>query len=151
MFGGFRIAVAVHLGGTRRVPGATKTTIFVDPAAPGSPQTTIFVDPAPPSLSQWPPGAPGNVWEGSKTIPMPFKTFLEPLRNHWDQLLPHSGRLWPPAASQCLKNLPLPHALQSSIIFVIQRPWGPPADDSAQVSCTFGEMPTRLVKPHCFD
>ena len=59
MFGGFRIAAALHVGGTRRVPGATKTTIFVDPAAPGSPQTTIFVDPAPPSLSQWPPGAAG--------------------------------------------------------------------------------------------
>ena len=52
MFGGFRIAVAVHLGGTRRVPGATKTIVFVDPAAPGSPQTTIFVDPAPPGASK---------------------------------------------------------------------------------------------------
>ena len=119
---GSRIAVAGSTGATRRAAGDTETTIFVDPAAPGSPQTTIFVDPAPPSLSQWPPGAPGNVWKASKTIPMPFKTFLEPLRNHWGQLLPYSGRLRPPAASQCLQIPPLPNAPQSSINFEIQRP-----------------------------
>ena len=59
VFGGFRIAAALHPGKTRRVPGATKTIIFLGPAAPGSLQTTIFVDPAPPSLSQRPPGAAG--------------------------------------------------------------------------------------------
>ena len=165
MFGGFRIAVAVHLGGTRRVPGATKTIVFVDPAAPGSPQTTIFVDPAPPGASkpldlsiQRFRTSPSGLqelremfWKGSKTIPMPFKTFLEPLRNHWGQLLPYSGRLRAPAANQCLQIPPLPDAPQSPINFKIQRPWGPPDSYSAQVSCTSGGMPAPLVKPHCFN
>ena len=107
------------------IPGGPENTIFVDPTAPGNLQTTAFVGPAaprslqiitsvvptPPGLSQWPPKAQGSVWKGSGKDPeraqMPSKTFLEPLGDHWDQLLQYSRRLRTPAGSQCLQIRPL--------------------------------------------
>ena len=121
---GSRIGGAGSTGATRRAARDTKTTIFVDPAAPGSAQNSIFVDPmapgrlqttisidpAPPSILQWPPGALGSVWKGSKMtpkrVPMPSKTFPEPLRNHWDELRPNFKRLQLSAGNRCLQILP---------------------------------------------
>ena len=59
----------------------------------------------------------GRLWEGSKTDPMPSKTFPEPLGNHCDQLLPLT---MPPTLSQssaiCLHSAPHACAYHSSVL-----------------------------------
>ena len=133
------IAAAGHVGAPRRVPGATETTIFVDPAAPGSPQTTMFVDPAPPGASkpldlsiQRFRTSPSGLQElrevsgkAPERVPMPSKTSPDPLRDHWDQLLQYSRRLRTPAGSQCLQIRPLfptpSRSMSSSILSSLER------------------------------